>query len=178
LFGAWLLGEKATRADWITIALALAGMAMFFKDSLTLGHLDGDILAVISGVCFAGTAIALRKQKEGSPVESIILGNLLAFAIGLPSIVQAPALPSSGWAALVALGVVQLGVSYWLYARAIRHVTALQAVIIPVIEPVLNPVWVLIFIGERPSSWALAGGAVVLGAVTARALLSIRGRNT
>jgi drug/metabolite transporter (DMT)-like permease len=78
----------------------------------------------------------------------------------------------------VALGVVQLGVSYWLYARAIRHVTALQAVIIPVIEPVLNPVWVLIFIGERPSSWALAGGAVVLGAVTARALLSIRTRNT
>jgi drug/metabolite transporter (DMT)-like permease len=176
LFGAWLLGEKATRADWITIALALAGMAMFFKDSLTLGHLDGDILAVISGVCFAGTAIALRKQKEGSPVESIILGNLLAFAIGLPSILQAPALPSTGWAALVALGVVQLGVSYWLYARAIRHVTALEAVIIPVIEPVLNPVWVLIFIGERPTSWALAGGAVVLGAVTARALLSIRAR--
>jgi len=176
LLGAWLLGERATRADWITIAVALAGMALFFGDSLTLGHLDGDLLGLISGVCFAGLAIALRRQKEGSPVESIILGNLLAFLIGLPSIVQAPPLPAPGWFALAALGVLQLGVSYWLYARAIRHVTALEAVIIPVIEPILNPVWVLIFLGERPSPLALAGGAIVLGAVTTRALLSIRRR--
>ncbi len=176
LFGTWLLGERASRADWITIAVALAGMALFFGDSLTLGHLDGDLLAVFSGVCFAGTAMALRQQKEGSPVESIILGNLLAFAVGLPSIVQAPPLPPTGWVALLALGIVQLGVSYWLYARAIRHVTALEAVIIPVIEPVLNPVWVLVFLGERPSPWALAGGAIVLGAVTARAVISIRAR--
>src|SRR5688572_21094741 len=53
LLGAWFLGERATRADWITIVVALGGMALFFKDSLTLGHLDGDLLAVFSGVCFA-----------------------------------------------------------------------------------------------------------------------------
>lgn len=176
LLGAWLLREPATRADWITIVVALSGMMLFFKDSLTLGHLGGDVLAVLSGVAFAGMTIALRKQKDGSPVESIILGNLLAFAIGLPWIVSAPALPASGWTALLVLGVVQLGMSYWLYARAIRHVTALEAVLIPVIEPVLNPVWVLLFLHEKPSRWAIVGGIIVLSAVTLRALVSVRAR--
>ena len=176
LLGAWLLGERATRADWLTIVVALGGMALFFKDSLTLGHLDGDVLAVLSGVCFAGMTIALRKQKDGSAVESIILGNLLAFAVGLPWLLRSPLLPTSGWAALATLGVVQLGVSYWLYARAIRHVTALEAVLIPVIEPILNPIWVLWFMHEKPSGWALIGGCIVLSAVTLRALVSVRAK--
>ncbi|MEO6569350.1 MAG: DMT family transporter [Opitutaceae bacterium] len=178
LFGAWFLGERSTTADWVTIAIALGGMGLFFKDSLTLGHFDGDALGLLSGVCFAGMTIALRKQKDGSAVESIILGNLLAFLVGLPWIVRSPMLEPSGWAALAVLGVVQLGVSYWLYARAIKHVTALEAVLIPVIEPVLNPVWVLLFMHERPTRWAVAGGAVVLGAATVRAIMSVRSRRT
>jgi drug/metabolite transporter (DMT)-like permease len=176
LLGAWLLREPATRIDWLTIAAALGGMALFFHGSLALGQIAGDLLALLSGVCFAAMTIALRRQRDGSAVESIILGNALAFLVGLPWIVAAPPLPPTGWAALLALGTVQLGVSYWLYARAIRHVTALEAVLIPVIEPVLNPIWVLIFVGERPSAWGLAGGAIVLGAVTARAVASIRAR--
>lgn len=178
LLGAWFLGERAVRADWLTIVVALAGMSLFFKDSLALGHLDGDVLALLSGVGFAGMTIALRKQKDSSAVESIILGNLLAFVIGLPWIVRAPALPSSGWLALLLLGVLQLGFSYWLYARAIRHVTALEAVLIPVAEPILNPAWVLLFMHEKPSGWAMVGGVIVLSAVSLRALLSIRARAT
>lgn len=176
IFGTWFLGERASRADWLTILIALGGMALFFKDSLTLGHLAGDVLAVLSGVCFAGMTIAMRRQKDGSPVESIILGNGVAFLVGLPWILKSPPLASSGWAALFVLGVVQLGVSYWLYARAIKHVTALEAVLIPVIEPILNPLWVLLFMREIPTRWAVIGGAVVLGAVTFRAILSVRAR--
>ncbi|MGH7956045.1 MAG: DMT family transporter [Opitutaceae bacterium] len=178
LFGAWFLGERAVRADWITIIIALGGMTLFFKDSLTLGHLHGDILAVLSGVCFAAMTIALRRQKDGSPVESVILGNLIAFLVGLPWILKSPMLPPSGWVALLVLGVVQLGISYWLYARAIKHVTALEAVLIPVIEPILNPLWVLIFMHEKPTRWAVFGGAIVLGAVTLRAIMSVRARRT
>jgi drug/metabolite transporter (DMT)-like permease len=176
VFGASFLGERATRADWVTIVVALAGMALFFADSLQLGHLPGDTLAVISGICFAGMTIALRRQKDGSPVESIILGNVIAFVVGLPWIVRAPLLPAAGWVSLVILGVVQLGVSYWLYARAIKHVTALEAVLIPVIEPILNPLWVLLALHEKPTRFALAGGAVVLSAVTVRAVASVRAR--
>ena len=165
LFGSWLLGERTIRADWIAIALVIVGMALFLANGLSVGHVLGDSLGLLSGVCFAGMTLALRSQKDGSPVESIILGNLLAGLIGLPWIITSPDLPLTGWIALAALGVVQLGCSYWLYARAIRHVTALEAVLIPVIEPLLNPVWVLLAVGERPTPLALLGGVIVLAAV-------------
>jgi drug/metabolite transporter (DMT)-like permease len=174
LFGSWFLGERATRSDWLTIGVVLGGMGLFFADSLELAHVLGNTIAVVSGVCFAGMTMALRKQKDTSATESIILGNLLALLVGLPWIVSAAALSAAGWTSLVVLGVVQLGVSYWLYARAIKHVTALEAVLIPVIEPILNPVWVLVTLGEKPSPLALAGGALVLGAVTLRAVASVR----
>lgn len=174
LFGAWFLGERATRTDWVTIAVVLAGMALFFADSLELAHVLGNVIAVISGLCFAAMTLALRKQKDTSATESIILGNGLAFLAGAWWIFHAPPLTAHGWGALLTLGVVQLGVSYWLYARAIKHVSALEAVLIPVIEPILNPVWVLLTLGEKPTTLALVGGLVVLAAVTTRAAISVR----
>lgn len=174
LAGARLLGERPRRADWATIAVVLAGLALFFSDSLAFGHLRGDLLAVASGVAFAAMTIALRRQKAGSPAESIILGNFLSFAVGAWWIFHAPALAPAGWLALGLLGVVQLGFSYWLYARAITAVSALEAVLLPVIEPILNPVWVLLALGERPNGRALAGGGLVLAAVIARAVAALR----
>src|SRR5690606_24082181 len=115
-----------------------------------------------------------RRQKDGSPVESIILGNLIAGLVGLPWLLRAPALEPAGWIALLTLGIVQLGFSYWLYSRAIRHVTALEAVLIPVVEPILNPLWVLLVMGERPGPLSILGGLVVLAAVTGRAAWSLR----
>ena len=168
------LRERASRLDWTTIVLVLGGMGLFLADGLTVGNVTGDALGVLSGVFFAAMTMALRAQKDSSPLGSIILGNALAFVVGLPAIVGAGNLSIDGWTALLILGVVQLGVSYRFYAFAIRHVTALQAVLIPVIEPLLNPLWVLIAIGERPSGLALAGGAIVLGAITARSLISLR----
>jgi drug/metabolite transporter (DMT)-like permease len=86
-------------------------------------------------------------------------------------------MPSGGSVgALLVLGVVQLGIPYLLYARAIPHVSALEAALLPVIEPILNPVWVMLFIGERPTPLALTGGVIVVGAVTWRAIDSIRNR--
>ena len=174
LLGAWFLHERASRADWLTIAAAFAGMAVFLYDGLRLHDLAGILVAIASGVCFAAMILLLRKQKDGSPIESIILGNFLGFLAGLPAIWTAPPLPATGIAALLALGVVQLGVAYLLYARAIRHVTALESVLIPVLEPILNPVWVMLATGERPTSLALVGGIIVLGAVTLRAAASLR----
>jgi len=93
----------------------------------------------------------------------------------LPFILKSGLLPNTGsWVALGLLGIVQLGLSYLLYARAIRHVTAMEAVLIPVIEPILNPVWVLLALGERPGPLPLVGGVIVLTAATLRALHSLR----
>ena len=174
LFGTWFLGERATRADWWAIAAAFVGMGLFFADELRVTSIVGNLVGVLSGISFAGVAIFMRRQKDSSAVESIILGNLLAFLVGLPFLISAPAMPTRGWIMLLVLGVVQLGVSYRLYSKAIRHVTALEAVLIPVVEPILNPVWVLLFVGERPGKLALIGGVIVLGAVTLRAIASIR----
>ncbi len=176
LLGSWFLGERATRADWLTIVVVLGGMTLFFAENLELSHVLGNTMAIVSGLCFAGLAIALRRQKDGSPVESIILGNVIALLAGLPWIIVSPGLTLSGWTALGLLGVVQLGVSYWLFARAIKHVTALESLLIPVIEPILNPVWVLIALQEKPSPLALVGGGIVLSAVTVRAVISVRNR--
>ena len=174
LAGAALLGERATRLDWATIAAVLAGLVLFFANSLVIGHVLGDALALLSGVFFAAMTLALRAQHRGSALESIILGNLLGGLVCLPWVLTAPALPASGWLALLLLGTVQLGASYLLFVRAIRHVTALQAVLIPVLEPLLNPLWVLLALGERPAPLALLGGLVVLIAVSTRTALGLR----
>jgi drug/metabolite transporter (DMT)-like permease len=174
LLGAWFLGERATRADWLTIAAVFGGLALFFYEGLQLNNVAGLFVALASGVGFAVMTLLMRKQKDGSPLESIILGNLIGFIVGLPALWSAPALPATGWAALLLLGTVQLGLAYLLYAKAIRHVTALEAVLIPVAEPILNPVWVLLAHGERPGRFALLGGVIVLGAVTLRAVAGLR----
>lgn len=175
LLSVWLLGERTRKIDWFTLAIVLAGMSLFFADELEMRHAWGNAVAILSGVFFAAMTLLLRKQKDGSPVESIILGNLIAGLVGLPFIVQSPLLTPLGWGALALLGLVQLGLSYFFYAKAIRHVTALEMVLIPVLEPILNPVWAWMAYGEKPGPWAFVGGAVVLGAVTWRALVSVRG---
>lgn len=174
LFGAWLLGERTQPIDWVTIGAVLAGLGLFFYEGLQLNNLSGQLVALASGVAFAAMTILMRKQKDTSPLESIILGNVISFLIGLPALLTAPALPASGWVALSLLGVVQLGVAYLFYSKALRHVTALEAVLIPVFEPILNPIWVMIFIGERPGPLALLGGLIVVGSITLRAIGSIR----
>src|SRR4051812_43989057 len=103
LFGAWFLGEWATRADWLTIVVVLGGMGLFFADSLEFAHVAGNLIAIVSGVCFAAMTIALRKQKDTCATESIILGNVIAFGVGLWWIVSVPALPARDWMALVTL---------------------------------------------------------------------------
>lgn len=175
LLGAWFLGERATKADWFAILLVLVGMSLFFAHGLELQGALGNGLAIFSGISFACMAMLMRKQKDGSPIESIIIGNLLGAVIGLPFAIGQPLPSLEGLGALVALGVLQLGVPYLLYARAIKHVTALEAVLIPVVEPVLNPIWVLFFIGEKPGLLAIAGGVLIISAVTWRAFAAVRG---
>jgi len=171
LLGAWFLGERTTWLDWATIALAMGGMAMFFLDDLAIGGILGNVCAIINGATFACLVLFLRKQKDGSPLESILLGNVLSALISLPfALRSAPS--TSSWVGLGLLGVFQLGLPYLLYSLAIKHVTALEAILIPVIEPILNPLWVFLMMGEAPGPWAFVGGFIVLASVTARCVLS------
>ncbi len=175
LVGRWYLGERTLRIDWLVIAIALGGIALFFFDRLTVSGFRGNLIALASGMAFASVAIFLRKEKGGSPATAIILGNIIVALVGLPFMLQSPLGPGGGWRLLL-LGTLQLGFPYVLYATAIKHVTALEATLIPLLEPVLNPLWVMLTLGERPGPWAIVGATLVLGAVLARGALMIRGR--
>jgi len=166
IFGAWLLKEKAKLYDWGAIILTIGGMILFFMDSLDTSGFMGNACALLSGVSFALFAVFMRMQKDGSPLETVLLGNLLTALIGLPFLFGD--LPDAkGWAGLVLLGVFQLGLPYIFYVKAVKHLTALEIILIPVIEPVLNPVLVFLTIEEVPGTMAFAGGAVVLAVITA-----------
>ena len=171
LFASWFLGEKTSRLDWIIIGITLGGMVLFFLDNLSVGNFWGNMVALLSGITFAGVVTFSRKQKDGSPLESFFLGNILTGIVGLPFMLQSAPTPS-GWIGLILLGVFQLGISYIVYAEAMKHVTALEGILIPVIEPVLNPVWVFFLLGEVPGKWALVGGVIVLLSVTLRCILT------
>jgi drug/metabolite transporter (DMT)-like permease len=178
LLGTWFLGERATRLDWLTIVLVLGGIVLFFLDQLTFDHVAGNLVALGAGIAFAFHAMTLRKvaTRDVDPMRPLILGNLVAAAIGAPFVFLHAPPDATGWLGLAALGLVQQGAAYLCYAWAIRRATALEAMLIPILEPILNPVWVAIAIGEQPGRWALVGGSIVVGAVTLRAVLGAQRR--
>lgn len=177
LFGPWFLGERTRPRDWLLIAIALGGIALFFCDQLSFQGLCGVAAGLASGFSSAWLIMLIRRQRHGSPEAVTQLGNLLTFCVALPAMWPASHLVSSApW--LVGLGAVSLGVPYLFYAKAIRHVKALDASLITVIEPILSPVWVMLVLGEHPSSLAIAGGTVVLGTSVVRSILTARDGKT
>jgi len=173
LLSGWLLHERTRWFDWAAIAAVLCGMSLFFLDQLSADGLTGNILAVLSGFAFASLIIAMRRQKDASPAGSAILGNLLTVLICLPWMVQSPP-GGADWIGLALLGVFQIGLSYACYVVAIKSVTAMEGILIPVLEPILNPLWTLLFMGERLGPWALLGGVVVILSLIFRAVMDYR----
>jgi drug/metabolite transporter (DMT)-like permease len=167
VLGGPLLGERTSRADWMRMAFAQAGISLFFLGDLSWGGAMGNLIALGSGFSFAALVVLLRKQRDANPVDSVLLGNLLTVAVCWPAMIG-PLPSANNLIGLVYLGVFQLGLSYLLYIRASRHVPALSAILICMIEPVLNPIWVLLVIGEVPGWLALAGGAMVIGSAIAQ----------
>jgi drug/metabolite transporter (DMT)-like permease len=170
LLGAWFLKERTTKLDWISIFLVFGGMVLFFIDEMSAGGMLGNLYATLSGFCFACMVLLLRKQKDESPLESVFWGNVLTAIIGLPFLFGS-AIDTSSWIGLLLLGIFQLGIPYILYAFALKHVTALEGILIPVIEPILNPVWVFLALGEAPSPWTFVGGFIVLLAIVGRSVI-------
>jgi drug/metabolite transporter (DMT)-like permease len=106
-------------------------------------------------------------SKSGSTLETVIIGNLITAVVCSYWVIQEPPTAVS-WLPLLYMGTIQIGLSFIMYCSAIRYLAALDAVLIQTIEPLLNPIWVVLVIGEAPGIWALTGGGIVLCAVTAR----------
>ena len=165
-----ILKQKISRIDGITIIFVILGMIMFFIDELEMSYLLGNILAILSGIVMAGMILLFQQQKENSLVEITLLGNVITAIVGIPFyFISSPGMESI--LPLFILGVFQLGIPYLLYVLAIPNVTAIDAVLIPVLEPLLNPLWVFIFAKESPTFFSLLGGGLVLLSVTVRGII-------
>lgn len=170
LLSAWMLKEKPKAIDWVTIMLVFGGMVLFFLDSLDAKGFAGNIFGLLSGISYALFTVFMRMQKNGSPIESVILGNAISAIVGIPFIFMS--VPDfKGWLFLVILGVVQLGIPYIMYSEAIKNASALEASIITMIEPILNPIWVVLIIGEIPGVLSIIGGIIVIATVAIRCVI-------
>ncbi len=169
----WFLGERTNWQDWLLVLLALSGVGLFFLDQLSFQGLSGVVAALASGFAFAWLAVLMRHQKAGSPEAVVLLGNAFTFLMALPWMFPILRIEQNG-PRLLLLGIVQLTIPYLLYSVAIRHVRALDASIISIIEPILNPVWVMLATGERPAFWSIVGGIIVLTTSLTRSLLASR----
>ena len=176
IIGAWILKERTRPEHWIAFAFVGAGMVLLFMDKLGGGRLLGNVLAVLSGLVFSFHFIFMRLQKDGSPLESTLLAHWLTAAIGIGVALFLPA-PAFSWkaaGAIAVLGILQVGVAAILFAFAIQRIPAVFANLIAVIEPVFNPLWVFLALGEAPGFHAIIGGVIIVAAVAGASVVSAR----
>jgi len=170
--------EKFRSRDFITVLVCIAGMTLFFVGKLRPQDLTGNLLALASGFCFALYFLLLRhaKARAVNRASSVIYGSLLLVVFTAPAGLAAiPRLNLHDALAVLYLGVVQIGLAYTLFTVAMaRGVRSLDAGIIGYIEPVLNPIWVFLVLGEKPSPWALLGGVIIIVSVISHMLLDAR----
>jgi len=173
-----LYKERFRFRDLITVVICVGGMALFFVGQLRPQDVSGNLLALASGLCFALYFLLLRhsKARAVNRASSVIYGNLMAVVLLAPiGIAVLPMIDKRDWFCVLYLGIVQLGLAYILFTTAMaRGVRSLDAGIVGYIEPVLNPVWVFLVLGERPSQWALIGGTVIIAAVLVHTLMEAR----
>ncbi len=185
LLAPWLLRERIRGADVAFMAVVGIGLVLFFVGTDTPvrtapAPFQGNVLAALSGFTWALTLMGLRwmgaDESGGSPAGAVVLGNALACLATLPMALPFSGIAAADWGAILYLGLFQIALAYAFVTKAVGRLPALEISIILLIEPALNPVWAWLVHGERPGPWALAGGALILGATALRSVLSAAAR--
>lgn len=159
-----VLHEAMQRRDVLAILAAMSGMALFFVGRFETRGMTGNLLAIVSSLFFATMILALRRG-HATARAAVTWGNVVLALVLLPFVWNDLALTAKSLLGLLFLGVFQIGFAYAFFVRGLQHVTATQASLTGMLEPVGNPIWVLLFLGERPSAFAVAGGIIVLAAI-------------
>lgn len=193
IFAPFIIGEKFHWRDLVTVIFCIGGMSLFFVGKLEIADYQGNIAALGSGI-FLGLYIMLLRhpRAEGmNPTITVIYGNFMLALVTLPSGISAISStvtglaeqtipisePLTNFGSVAFLGIIQIGIAYILFIRGVKGGTRpLDASIIGFIEPLLNPVWVFIFVGEQPSKWALFGGVIIIATVVVHTLNQYRMR--
>jgi len=163
---------KQERINVITIAVCFIGMIFFFLGEISPGHLEGNLVALLSGIMFAAFFLGMRKNGNEFQQSSIFYGNILVSIICIPFLFDMKPLSFDDIWMVTFLGVFQIAFAYALFSYGLKRILAVEASIISMFEPVLNPVWVLIGYGEMPSFFAAIGGGIIIVAVFVKTLVS------
>jgi drug/metabolite transporter (DMT)-like permease len=159
-----IVHEPIRGRDVAAITLAIGGMALFFFGRIETRGMSGNAMALLSSVFFASLILSLRRDQHASQA-AVTWGNLVCAVTVLPFIIHDLALTLHSLVILALLGFFQVALAYAFFTRGLAYVTATQASLTGMLEPIANPLWVFLFLGERPSSFAVAGAAVVLAAI-------------
>lgn len=159
------------RIDVITILVCFTGMTLFFMGEISPGHLEGNIIALISGLAFASFFLGMKKNKPEFQLSSIFYGNVMVAVFCIPFLFSLQSLSFSDIWMVTFLGVFQIGLAYAIFTYGLKRVFAIEASLISLIEPVLNPIWVYIGYGEIPSFMAIIGGIIIISAISSRTVI-------
>ncbi|MGQ9644276.1 MAG: DMT family transporter, partial [Ignavibacterium sp.] len=166
IFEPILTKTKWEKINIITIAVCFLGMILFFMGDLTPGDIKGNLAALLAGVAFAAFFLGMKKNDKQYGEASIFYGNIIVALICTPFVTEIRELSFNNLWMLVFLGVFQIAFAYALFSYGIKKILAVEASIISMLEPVLNPVWVFIGYGEVPSVYAIIGGLIIISAIT------------
>jgi drug/metabolite transporter (DMT)-like permease len=156
--------EPMRTRDVIAIVVAIGGMGLFFVGKFEARGMSGNAMALVSSVFFAGLILALRREHDAAQ-SAVTWGNVVLALALLPFVAKDLALTWKSFGVLAFLGLFQIGLAYAFFVRGLKYVTATQASLTGMLEPVSNPIWVFLLLGERPSAFAIAGGVIVLAAI-------------
>jgi drug/metabolite transporter, DME family len=180
----WLLKEPIRRQDMLVMLAVGAGLLLVFLGAeppvaSAPDPVRGNLLALASGFFWALTVCGLRWMgaadgEHGSPVAAVVSGNLTAFLVSLPLALPVDGHSVQDWSVIAYLGIFQIALAYVFVTSALGAIPALEASLILLVEPVLNPVWAWLIQGERPGPWVLLGGAMILGTTVVKGWLDSR----
>lgn len=164
---AWIIfRSRPRRSAVVTSFVVIAGIACFFYDSLNAGGMLGNVLAIVSGIAYAG--VFLLKESPKCDFEcAAILGFAACFVVGIPFYPQETLFTPEILVTIVVLGVVQLGFAYFFLSKGLDVVSPVTASLTSTIEPLLNPILVAIVVGETIGPISIFGAVLVIGAATA-----------
>lgn len=162
----WFIYKKKPGKDaLIACAVVFAGILCFFFESLGAGQMAGDLLAILSGFTYA--LVMMMKKFEGADFESsLIVSNIISAVVGIPVYFRdfSTAFVADAWVFMLLLGVVQFGLSYIFLSKGLDYVSPVTASLTSTIEPILNPILVAVFYGEKIGAAAVVGAVLVVGA--------------
>jgi drug/metabolite transporter (DMT)-like permease len=160
------------RINIITVGACILGMILFFVGKLEPGHLEGNLVALISGITFAAFFLGMKRNNQQYQQSSIFGGNILVALTCIPFLSSLEVITFRDLWMVTFLGVFQIAFAYAFFASGLKRVIAVEASIISMVEPVFNPVWVFLGNGETPSITAIVGGAIIIAVITIRTFLA------